>query len=71
MILNADFIILNDGLSIEKTEKTNIYNNFPISSFWDMVDLKCEKCVRKKKIRPISMKKISGTRQTILRKNSF
>ena len=38
--VSSDFMILNDGLCIEKNEKKK---KFPIFSFWDMVDFKCEK----------------------------
>ena len=65
MILGGDFMILNDGLCyvLRRMKK----NSLPISSLWDVVDLKCEKC-GKKKIHPISMNIFFSTIQTTLRK---
>ena len=42
-------------------------NNFPIFIFWDMVDLKCEKCGQTFFFRLISMNIFLGMIQTILR----
>ena len=71
MILNGDFMIVNDGLCIEKKEKQK-KNNLPIFSFWDMVDLKCEKCGQKKNSSDFDYIFL-GTIQTILinLKNNF
>ena len=62
-------MILNDALRYNKNEKTP-KECFPIYSFWDMVDLKCEKsekCGKNIFFRLISMKFFLGTIQTILR----
>ena len=69
MILNGDFMILNDELCIEKNQKQK-KNNFPIFSFLDMVDFKCEKCGQIFFSSPISIKKILSAIQTILRKEN-
>ena len=42
MIINGDFMILNDGLCIEKNEKPK-KKQFSDFSFWDLVNFKCEK----------------------------
>ena len=68
MILNGDFMILNDGVYIEKNEEQK-QTKIPIYSFSDMVDLKCEKiekCGQNIFFRLISMKIFLGTIQTIL-----